>query len=41
MPELPEAEVVRRGLARWATDAVAAELEVLDPRSLRRSPGGA
>lgn len=41
MPELPEAEVVRRGLARWATDAVAAELKVLDPRSLRRSPGGA
>nr|WP_276518972.1 bifunctional DNA-formamidopyrimidine glycosylase/DNA-(apurinic or apyrimidinic site) lyase [Micrococcus endophyticus] len=37
---MPEAEVVRRGLARWATDAVAGALQVHDPRSLRRSPGG-
>ena len=41
MPELPEAEVVRRGMARWAAGATAGELEVLDPRSVRRSPGGA
>ena len=41
MPELPEAEVGRRGMARWAAGAAPGELEVLDPRSVRRSPGGA
>ncbi|MDY6055656.1 bifunctional DNA-formamidopyrimidine glycosylase/DNA-(apurinic or apyrimidinic site) lyase [Micrococcus sp.] len=40
MPELPEAEVVRRGMAPWVASAVAGPLEVLDARSLRRSPGG-
>ena len=41
MPELPEAEVVRRGIARVAAHAVAGRLQVLDERSVRRSPGGA
>ena len=41
MPELPEAEVVRRGMARWASGARAGDLDVLDARSVRRSPGGA
>ena len=40
MPELPEAEVVRRGIARSAAGAAAGSLEVLDARSVRRSPGG-
>ena len=40
MPELPEAEVVRRGMARSAAGAAAGPLEVLDARSVRRSPGG-
>lgn len=41
MPELPEAEVVRRGMAAHVAGATAGALEVRDPRSLRRSPGGA
>jgi formamidopyrimidine-DNA glycosylase len=41
MPELPEVEVVRRGVDRWATARTIAETEVLYPRSIRRSPGGA
>ena len=41
MPELPEVEVVRRGIDRWATARTIAEVEVLYPRSIRRSPGGA
>ncbi|MER8187454.1 bifunctional DNA-formamidopyrimidine glycosylase/DNA-(apurinic or apyrimidinic site) lyase [Kitasatospora sp. NPDC094015] len=41
MPELPEVEVVRRGLARWAAGRTVAEVEVLHPRSVRRQPGGA
>ncbi|MBG6217540.1 formamidopyrimidine-DNA glycosylase [Arthrobacter sp. CAN_A6] len=36
MPELPEVEVVRRGLARWVTGRRIDDVEVLDPRSLRR-----
>lgn len=41
MPELPEAEVVRRGLERWAVGRSIEAVEVLDPRSVRRHPGGA
>lgn len=40
MPELPEVEVVRRGIDRWATGRTIASVEVLYPRSVRRSPGG-
>lgn len=41
MPELPEVEVVRRGIDRWATGRSVAFVDVLYPRSVRRSPGGA
>lgn len=41
MPELPEVEVVRAGLAPAATGAAVARVEVLDERSLRRHPGPA
>ncbi|MGW5866884.1 bifunctional DNA-formamidopyrimidine glycosylase/DNA-(apurinic or apyrimidinic site) lyase [Streptomyces sp. NPDC055239] len=40
MPELPEVEVVRRGLARWVTDRTVADVEVLHPRSVRRHIAG-
>ncbi|PZO71312.1 MAG: DNA-formamidopyrimidine glycosylase [Kocuria palustris] len=40
MPELPEAEVVRRGLERWTVGRRVETVEVLDPRSLRRHIGG-
>ena len=40
MPELPEVEVVRRGIDRWATGRTIKSVEVLYPRSVRRSPGG-
>ena len=40
MPELPEVEVVRRGLARWATGARVAAVEVLHPRPVRRHVAG-
>ncbi|NYE94627.1 formamidopyrimidine-DNA glycosylase [Psychromicrobium silvestre] len=36
MPELPEVEVVRRGLERWVTGRNITEVQVLDPRSVRR-----
>jgi formamidopyrimidine-DNA glycosylase len=36
VPELPEVEVVRAGLAPAVTGAVVAGVEVLDPRSLKR-----
>ncbi|MCP1414494.1 bifunctional DNA-formamidopyrimidine glycosylase/DNA-(apurinic or apyrimidinic site) lyase [Paenarthrobacter sp. A20] len=36
MPELPEVEVVRRGLARWVRGRSITAVEVLDPRSIRR-----
>ncbi|SDH26756.1 formamidopyrimidine-DNA glycosylase [Sinosporangium album] len=41
MPELPEVEVVRRGLSRWVVGREVAEVEVLHPRAVRRhAPGG-
>lgn len=36
MPELPEVEVVRRGLVRWVRGRTIIAAEVLDPRSVRR-----
>ena len=39
MPELPEVEVVRAGLAPAATGATVDRVEVLEPRSLRRHDG--
>jgi formamidopyrimidine-DNA glycosylase len=41
VPELPEVEVVRRGLARWVTGRTVAKAEVLHPRAVRRHPAGA
>jgi formamidopyrimidine-DNA glycosylase len=41
VPELPEVEVVRAGLAPAVTDAVVERVEVLDERSLRRHDGPA
>ncbi len=41
MPELPEVEVVRAGLAPAVTGAVVTRVEVLDERSLRRHDGPA
>ncbi|MFI6387626.1 bifunctional DNA-formamidopyrimidine glycosylase/DNA-(apurinic or apyrimidinic site) lyase [Nonomuraea sp. NPDC050547] len=41
MPELPEVEVVRRGLAEWVTGREIAEAEVLHPRAVRRHLPGA
>ncbi|MFF0204962.1 bifunctional DNA-formamidopyrimidine glycosylase/DNA-(apurinic or apyrimidinic site) lyase [Streptomyces sp. NPDC005017] len=41
MPELPEVEVVRRGLERWVAHRVVAEAEVLHPRAVRRHTAGA
>ena len=38
MPELPEVEVVRAGLARHVTGATLTGVEVLHPRPLRRDP---
>lgn len=40
MPELPEVEVVRRGLARWVAGRTVADVQVLHPRAVRRQPGG-
>lgn len=40
MPELPEVEVVRQGLARWAAGRPVSGVEVLDARSTRRHDGG-
>ncbi|WP_433497645.1 bifunctional DNA-formamidopyrimidine glycosylase/DNA-(apurinic or apyrimidinic site) lyase [Sphaerimonospora sp. CA-214678] len=39
MPELPEVEVVRRGLERWAIGRTVASAEVLHPRAVRRNDG--
>ncbi|BCW63534.1 bifunctional DNA-formamidopyrimidine glycosylase/DNA-(apurinic or apyrimidinic site) lyase [Arthrobacter sp. StoSoilB22] len=36
MPELPEVEVVRRGLARWVRGRTITGVDVLDARSIRR-----
>lgn len=41
MPELPEVEVVRRGIDAWATGRVIESVDVTYARSVRRSPGGA
>ncbi len=40
MPELPEVEVVRAGLARHVTGTTITAVEVLHPRPLRRDPRG-
>ncbi|MEV1011623.1 bifunctional DNA-formamidopyrimidine glycosylase/DNA-(apurinic or apyrimidinic site) lyase [Streptomyces sp. NPDC049881] len=41
MPELPEVEVVRRGLDRWVGGRVVTAAEVLHPRAVRRHVAGA
>jgi len=41
VPELPEVEVVRRGLAEHITGATVVGTEVLHPRAVRGQPGGA
>src|SRR5690625_1321343 len=41
MPELPEVEVVRRGLLPHTVGRTITEVEVLDPRIIRRQVGGA
>ena len=40
MPELPEVEVVRAGLERYLVGRVVRDVEILDPRPLRRQAGG-
>ncbi|MFE0735182.1 bifunctional DNA-formamidopyrimidine glycosylase/DNA-(apurinic or apyrimidinic site) lyase [Streptomyces sp. NPDC058855] len=40
MPELPEVEVVRRGLERWIAGRTVAGVEVLHPRAVRRHVAG-
>lgn len=40
MPELPEVEVVRRGLVSWLRGRTITSVDVLDPRSLRRHAMG-
>lgn len=40
MPELPEVEVVRRGLESWVSGRRIEAVRVHDPRSVRRHPGG-
>ena len=40
MPELPEVEVVRRGLEQWVAGRTVASVEVLHPRAVRRHLGG-
>ncbi|MET7370052.1 bifunctional DNA-formamidopyrimidine glycosylase/DNA-(apurinic or apyrimidinic site) lyase [Streptomyces sp. NPDC005566] len=40
MPELPEVEVVRRGLERWVTGRTVDEVEILHPRAVRRHLAG-
>ena len=41
MPELPEVEVVRRGLQRWVAGRTIATVQVLHPRAVRRHLAGA
>ncbi len=41
MPELPEVEVVRAGLAPWTTARRLSGVQVLHPRAVRRHDGGA
>ncbi|MBT2364620.1 bifunctional DNA-formamidopyrimidine glycosylase/DNA-(apurinic or apyrimidinic site) lyase [Streptomyces sp. ISL-10] len=40
MPELPEVEVVRRGLATWVGGRTIADVQVLHPRAVRRHVAG-
>ncbi|WP_067461542.1 bifunctional DNA-formamidopyrimidine glycosylase/DNA-(apurinic or apyrimidinic site) lyase [Actinomadura macra] len=40
MPELPEVEVVRRGLERWTAGRTIASAEVSHPRAVRRHAAG-
>lgn len=40
MPELPEVEVVRRGLTPYLTGATLTDVHILHPRVARRYPGG-
>lgn len=40
MPELPEVEVVRRGLVSWVRGRTITAVEVVDPRSVRRHAHG-
>ncbi|MEV0265317.1 bifunctional DNA-formamidopyrimidine glycosylase/DNA-(apurinic or apyrimidinic site) lyase [Streptomyces sp. NPDC050617] len=40
MPELPEVEVVRRGLDRWVRGRTVGSVEVLHPRAIRRHVAG-
>jgi formamidopyrimidine-DNA glycosylase len=40
MPELPEVEVVRRGLSRWAAGRTVESVDVLHPRAVRRHAAG-
>lgn len=40
MPELPEVETVRAGLAQHLVDAKVSEIEVFDARSLKKNLGG-
>ena len=39
MPELPEVEVVRRGLQKWTIGRTIAEVDVRHPRAVRRQVG--
>src|SRR6476660_2571824 len=41
MPELPEVEVVRRGLEQWVAGRTVATVDVLHPRAVRRHLEGA
>jgi formamidopyrimidine-DNA glycosylase len=41
MPELPEVEVVRRGLDTWITGRTVGSVEVAHPRAIRRHVAGA
>jgi formamidopyrimidine-DNA glycosylase len=41
MPELPEVEVVRRGLARWIAGRTISAVQVRHPRAVRRHLAGA
>lgn len=40
MPELPEAETVRKGLALTVLDSAVEKIEVFDQRCLKKHPGG-
>ena len=41
MPELPEVEVVRAGMARWVAGRTVRQVEVRHPRAIRRHDAGA